>query len=57
MKTGVTTSEFWATIAAMAVLAVLGAIDKLTPELIAAIAGPAGLYAISRGVAKHGNGG
>lgn len=50
------TSEFWITITAMVILGALGALDKLTPELIVAIGGPTGVYALSRGIAKHGNG-
>jgi hypothetical protein len=57
MKQGIATSEFWVIIAGMVIMAILSGIDKLTPELIAAIAGPTGAYAISRGIAKHGNGG
>lgn len=49
------TSEFWVTIVTILVMAVLGGMDKLSPELIAAIAGPAGIYALSRGIAKTGN--
>ena len=50
------TSEFWVTIVVIIVMGGLGAFDKLTPELIAALAGPTGVYALSRGIAKHGNG-
>ena len=50
------TSEFWVTIVVIIMMAGLGAVDKLTPELIAALAGPTGVYALSRGIAKHGNG-
>jgi len=51
------TSEFWITIVVVVIMGTLGAIDKLTPELVAALAGPTGVYALSRGIAKHGNGG
>ena len=57
MTDGTKSSEFWVTIVAMVILAALGMFDKLTPELIAAVGGPTGLYALSRGIAKHGNGG
>ena len=50
------TSEFWITIVVVVIMGTLGAIDKLTPELVAALAGPTGVYALSRGIAKHGNG-
>ena len=54
MDKGTGTSEFWVTIVAILTLAVLGGLDKLSPELIAAVAGPAGIYALSRGIAKNG---
>ena len=57
MKPGTMTSEFWVTLVSIVVLAILGGLDKLSPELIAAVAGPAGIYALSRGIAKNGNGG
>ena len=50
------TSEFWVIIAGMVIMAVLAGFDKLTPELIGAIAGPTGAYAIARGISKIGNG-
>lgn len=49
------TSEFWVTIVVVAIMGVLGVMDKLTPELVAALAGPTGVYALSRSIAKHGN--
>lgn len=51
------TSEFYLTIVVIGAMTILACFSKLTPELVAAIGGPAGVYAISRGVAKHGNGG
>lgn len=50
------TSEFWITIMVIAAMSILACFNKLTPELIAAVAGPAGIYAISRGIAKNSNG-
>ena len=55
MKPGVFTTEFWATVVAIVGLVVLSGLDKLTPEVIAAIAGPTGIYAVSRGLAKRSN--
>jgi len=56
MKNGIQTSEFWIVIVGMVIMAILSGIGKLTPELIAAIAGPTGAYALARGIAKIGNG-
>ena len=54
-RPGVKTSEFWVTIIAM----VLGAIMEITgididPEMIAMTFGPAAAYVVSRGISKVG---
>lgn len=55
VKPGVKTSEFWLTVA-VDVAAFAGAIANVLPDRWAAIAGTisTSLYAVSRGVAKHG---
>ena len=54
-RPGVTTSEFWVTIIAMALGALMevSGID-LDPELIATTFGPAAAYVVSRGISKVG---
>lgn len=58
MKPGIRTSEFWLSLA-VAVGAVVADIGNVLPDRYAAIAATvsAGLYALSRGWAKSGNGG
>ena len=54
-RPGVRTSEFWVTIIAMAI----GAIMEITgididPEMVATTFGPAAAYVVSRGISKVG---
>ncbi len=55
MKPGNKTTEFWLTIAGMALLALNGTEYITIPwERLTVYAGSAGAYALSRGIAKHG---
>lgn len=58
MKPGVMTTEFWLTIIVDGA-ALIGDISKALPDRYAALLGAisTGLYALSRGWAKSGNGG
>ena len=53
---GILTSEFWLTALVIIATTVLTAMGKMTAEQAVGSLGVSGLYALSRGVAKHRDG-